>query len=66
MKRSLIAVFIYLLIAGGVGLGDFVNNPYKGNSIAVFKAAGAGLVRPVVVGDLLAGRVGKYYNNVGG
>jgi len=62
----LIAVFIYLLIAGGVAVGAFANNPYKGNSIAVFKAAGAGLVWPVLAIDLLAGRVGNYYRNVGG
>ncbi|MEE8308437.1 MAG: hypothetical protein V3R81_14310, partial [Gammaproteobacteria bacterium] len=39
-KRSLIAVFIYLVIAAGVGAGFYTNDPYKGNSIAVSEAAG--------------------------
>jgi hypothetical protein len=44
----------------------YTNDPYKGNSIAVFAAAGVGLVWPVVVTDVLVERVGKYYGNVGG
>jgi hypothetical protein len=44
MTRSLSAVLIYLVIAGGVGVGYFANNSYKGNSIAVVEAAGTGLV----------------------
>ena len=66
MKRSRIAVLIYLVIAAGVGAGYYTNNSYKGNSIAVLEAAGAGLVWPVVVTDVLVERVGKYYGNVGG
>ncbi len=66
MKRGLIAVFIYLVMAAGVGAGFYTNDPYKGNSIAVSEAAGIGLAWPVAVVDLLVGRVGKYYGNVGG
>ena len=42
MKRSPSAAFISLVIATGVGAGNFANDPYKDNSIAVFGAAGAG------------------------
>ena len=66
MKRDLSAAFISLVIATGVGAGYFANYPYKGNSIAVFGGAGAGLVWPVVVTNLLAEKVGEYYGKVGG
>ena len=58
MKRGLSAALIYLVIAAGVGAGNFANYPYKGNSIAVFGAAGAGLVWPVVVPPRREGRPG--------
>ncbi len=64
MKRLLVAVLVYLVIAGGVGAGYYVNNPYKGNSIAVFEAAGAGLIWPFVVIGVLGKRVGDYYGTV--
>jgi hypothetical protein len=66
MKRGLSALLIYLGNAAGVGAGHYTNDPYKGNSIAVFKAATAGLVWPVVVTNLLAEKVGEYYGKVGG
>ena len=66
LKRSLIAVLVYLVIAAGVGAGHYTNDPYKGNSIAVFSSAGVGLVWPVVVTDVLVERVGNYYGNMGG
>lgn len=66
LKRRFVAVLVYLVIAAGVGAGHYTNDPYKGNSIAVFSAAGVGLVWPVVVTDVLVERVGNYYGNVGG
>ncbi len=66
MKRSLIAVFIYLVIAAGVGAGDYTNDPYKGNSIAVFEPASVGLVWSVVVINVRVERVGEYDGKVGG
>ncbi len=44
LKRNLLAVLIYLVIAAGVGAGHYTNDPYKGNSIAVFAAVSVGLV----------------------
>ncbi len=66
LKGSLIMALVYLVIAAGVGAGHYTNDSYKGNSIAVFSAAGVGLVWPVVVTDVLVERVGKYYGNMGG
>jgi len=33
LKRSLIAVLIYLVIAAGVGAGHYTKDPYKGNEV---------------------------------
>lgn len=66
MRRALVAVFIYLVIASGLVVGYYTSNPYKGNSVAVFEATGVGLVWPVVVIEFLFERVGEYYGDVGG
>lgn len=66
MKRWLIAVLVYLVVSAGVAAGTFTKNPYKGNSIAIFEAAGVGLAWPVVMVDVLIDKVGGYYGNVGG
>lgn len=64
--RWFIAVLIYLVISAGVAAGTYTNNPYKGNSIAIFEAAGVGLAWPVVMVDVLVDRVGGYYGGVHG
>ncbi len=66
LKRSFVAVLVYLVIAAGVGAGHYTKDPYKGNSIAVFSAAAVGLVWPAVVTNVLVKRVDKYYGNMGG
>lgn len=64
MKRHAIAILVYLVVAAGVGAGSYANNPYKGNSIAVFEAAGLGLVWPFVAVRFLVARVGNHYGKL--